>query len=121
MCVGSAVLVVLCWCVVWCCGVCCLWGSGVSARAVARGYLGRHGPGWRSLRLRGVGHHLVGQRGGVGGERGGERGAFHDPIVLTIVANIITIGPEFRTHMARRHSTLQEQTRQEQMALGVKG
>ena len=41
----------------------------------------------RPLRLRDVGHHLIGRRDGVGGGRVGERGALHDydPIVLTIV------------------------------------
>ena len=53
-------------------------------RAVARGHPESRDPWMRVLRLRGVGHHLIGRRGGVGGERGGERGALHDPIVLTI-------------------------------------
>ena len=56
-------------------------GRRASARAVARGHLGWHGPGWRALRLRSVCHVVVGRRGGVGGERGWERGALHDPIV----------------------------------------
>eukprot|EP00967_Tisochrysis_lutea_P065082 scaffold84526_cov32-Tisochrysis_lutea.AAC.1 len=67
LCVCSTVLVggwaVLVWCAV-CWDVCCLCGSVGSGRAVACGYLGRHGPGWRSLRVRGVWHVVVGWRGG---------------------------------------------------------
>ena len=65
-----------------------LWvGAGVGLcealwawREAARGHLDGRGLWVWSLRLHGVGHHLVGQRGGVGGERGGERRALHDPI-----------------------------------------
>ena len=80
----------LCWCWLGCAGVlcgvewcvmCCPCGNVGSARAVARGYLGWHGPGWRSLRLRGIWHVVAGRRGGVGRESGWERGALRDPIV----------------------------------------
>ena len=82
---GLCVLAGLCWCSVWFCVVSCPSASGAVCRVVARGYLGWHGSGWRSLRLQGVSHGLVSQRGGGGGERGRERGAHHDPIVITIV------------------------------------
>ena len=64
---------------------CGFLGAG---RAVAREYLDGGVSGWWALRLRRVGHHLVGRCGGVGGgRRGGERGALYDPIniIVTIV------------------------------------
>ena len=71
--------------------VCCV-GAGLvlcvalcAWRGAARGHLGGRGLWERTVRLRGVGHHLVSRRGGVGEERGGERGALPDPIVITIV------------------------------------
>ena len=80
-------------------GVWCWWYAGVLSWALlgvpresARGYLGWRGP---SLGLRGrrcVGRVLIGRRGGVGGVGGvggGERGALHDPIVLTIVGLLV--------------------------------
>ena len=70
------------------CGACWSWlvrRCVVWARTVAREHLSWRGPSCRAMRLHGVLHVLVGRRGGVGGERGRERGALHDPIVLTIV------------------------------------
>eukprot|EP00967_Tisochrysis_lutea_P072320 scaffold96305_cov44-Tisochrysis_lutea.AAC.2 len=72
------------------------WASGLAAREGSRvpGSKDNHKfvcagdvlvGGCCGCAVRGVGHHLVGRRGGVGGERGGERGALHDPVVLTIV------------------------------------
>ena len=61
------------------CVALCAW------RGAARGHLGGRELWERAVRLRDVGHHLVSRRGGVGEERGGERGALHDPIVITIV------------------------------------
>eukprot|EP00967_Tisochrysis_lutea_P024551 scaffold28216_cov31-Tisochrysis_lutea.AAC.7 len=47
---------------------------------------------WRAVWLRGVHHDLVTRRGGVGGERGGEQRALHDPIVLTILVSRLQDG-----------------------------
>ena len=48
-------------------------------------HVGRGGALWRALRVRGVGHGPIARRIGVGGRRGGERRALHDPISLMIV------------------------------------
>eukprot|EP00967_Tisochrysis_lutea_P001418 scaffold1901_cov26-Tisochrysis_lutea.AAC.3 len=57
----------------------------------ACGHLDRIGAVPRGKRVvravRRVGHHLLGRRGGAGGEGGRERGALHDPIVITIVGS----------------------------------
>ena len=78
-CVGLAVLAfcVLLWCVlsVW------LWGFGSARGSRVPGLAWPCLEGAAALRLRSVCHVVVGRRGGVGGERGWERGALHDPIV----------------------------------------
>ena len=56
---------------------------------------------WWLLWLRGVQHILVGQRGGVGGERRGERCALHDPIFLKIVERVLHMSCQTTLHIDR--------------------
>ena len=78
---GLSVLAELCWCSVRCV-VSYPNAFGAVCRVVARGYLGWHGSGWRSLRLQGVSHGLVSHRGGGG--RRERRGAGRAPCSMTL-------------------------------------
>ena len=63
------VVVVLVWCL-GVVGLCAAWLAVHVARGGSRAHLDGRGPRRRVLRLRGVGHHLVGRRGGAEREEG---------------------------------------------------